>query len=382
MLNDDGLVKLTDFGIASMYKDAGDERLTTTGMTLGTVQYYAPEQAQGEVVTPAADIYALGIVMYEMVVGKTPFDGDTPVAVAMRHIQDTPEPPSSINPRVSPGFERIILRCLEKDPRDRYRDGDALAYALENLARSPQRKTSTLGGGTPPRQPQFAPLTLPANDGGRPQQGGFGAYSAQAVLSSPQRGGRGSPPPAGGRSGPSQYPDGPRGDTTYDGYGPETALNTRPQGPAPGTVPRTPGTRRSSGPFGPQRPNDRRGNGALIGVIVSAAVLLLGLTCFLLASITGLGTALGSVFAPSATATATTVLTTVPDFTNIQFTVAQSEAQTQHLTLQENLQPSPTVAQGKIFEQKTKPACRTVGHHRHRDGKRRPGEAGHARRDW
>ena len=66
MLNDDGLVKLTDFGIASMYKDAESERLTTTGMTLGTVQYYAPEQAQGEIVKPAADIYALGIVMYEM----------------------------------------------------------------------------------------------------------------------------------------------------------------------------------------------------------------------------------------------------------------------------------------------------------------------------
>ena len=95
MLNDDGLVKLTDFGIASMYKDADAERLTTTGMTLGTVQYYAPEQAQGEMVTPAADIYALGIVMYEMLAGQTPFDGDTPVAVAMRHIQDMPEPPSA-----------------------------------------------------------------------------------------------------------------------------------------------------------------------------------------------------------------------------------------------------------------------------------------------
>jgi serine/threonine-protein kinase len=118
-----------------MYKDAEAERLTTTGMTLGTVQYYAPEQAQGEIVSPAADVYALGIVMYEMLTGRTPFDGDTPVTVAMRHIQDLPEPPSAYNPRISPGLERIILRCLEKDPRDRYRDGNALAYALENLGR-------------------------------------------------------------------------------------------------------------------------------------------------------------------------------------------------------------------------------------------------------
>ncbi|HEV2471181.1 MAG TPA: protein kinase, partial [Chthonomonadales bacterium] len=88
-----GSIKLTDFGIASVYKDINSERLTTTGMTLGTVQYYAPEQAQGEIVSSAADVYALGIVMYEMLVGHTPFDGDTPVAVAMQHIQDAPIPP-------------------------------------------------------------------------------------------------------------------------------------------------------------------------------------------------------------------------------------------------------------------------------------------------
>ncbi len=160
MLNDQGLVKLTDFGIASMYKDAEAERLTTTGMTLGTVQYYAPEQAQGEIVSPAADVYALGIVMYEMLTGRTPFDGDTPVTVAMRHIQDIPEPPSTYNPRVSPGLERIILRCLEKDPKDRYRDGNALAYALENLGR-PGRPGTGVGlpsrvGANVPGQSQVA----------------------------------------------------------------------------------------------------------------------------------------------------------------------------------------------------------------------------------
>src|SRR5947208_9945497 len=131
-----GSIKLTDFGIASVYKDINAERLTTTGMTLGTVQYYAPEQAQGEIVSPAADVYALGLVMYEMLTGRTPFDGDTPVAVAMQHIQDVPTPPSQLNPNIPPALEEIILRSLEKDPRDRYRDGDALAFALENLARS------------------------------------------------------------------------------------------------------------------------------------------------------------------------------------------------------------------------------------------------------
>ncbi len=97
-----GSIKLTDFGIASVYKDINAERLTTTGMTLGTVQYYAPEQAQGEIVSPAADVYALGIVMYEMVTGHPPFDGDSPVAVAMQHIQDVPTPPSHFNPNLPP----------------------------------------------------------------------------------------------------------------------------------------------------------------------------------------------------------------------------------------------------------------------------------------
>src|SRR6266566_3199621 len=112
----DGSIKLTDFGIVSVYNDMNAERLTTSGMTLGTVQYFAPEQAQGEIVSPAADVYALGIVMYEMLTGRPPFDGDTPVAVAMQHIQDIPLPPSHMNPNIPPALEEIILRCLEKVP--------------------------------------------------------------------------------------------------------------------------------------------------------------------------------------------------------------------------------------------------------------------------
>src|SRR6266436_7114965 len=136
LVGHDGSIKLTDFGIVSVYKDIDPERLTTTGMTLGTVQYYAPEQAQGEIVSPAADVYALGIVMYEMVTGRTPFDGENAVAVAMQHIQDAPTPPSHLNPNLPPALEEIILRCLEKVPEMRFRDGSQLAHALELLADS------------------------------------------------------------------------------------------------------------------------------------------------------------------------------------------------------------------------------------------------------
>lgn len=138
-----GSIKLTDFGIASVYKDINAERLTTTGMTLGTVQYYAPEQAQGEIVSPAADVYALGIVMYEMLTGRTPFDGDTPVAVAMQHIQDPPIPPSELNPGIPQAVEDIILRCLEKIPEMRFRDGSQLARALESLSEADPSEMGT-----------------------------------------------------------------------------------------------------------------------------------------------------------------------------------------------------------------------------------------------
>src|SRR5215472_17516635 len=251
MLNDQGLVKLTDFGIASMYKDAEAERLTTTGMTLGTVQYYAPEQAQGEIVSPAADVYALGIVMYEMLTGRTPFDGDTPVTVAMRHIQDLPEPPSAYNPRITPGLERIILRCLEKDPRDRYRDGDALAYALENLARAPRRTTGSAVA--PTSRPQFAPLGLPSNDA-RPIPGsGFAAYGGPAVASGPSRPPRTPSGPIPGRTGGGSmgggYGNRPYSNPGYEDYNAPVGLSTLPHGPAAGTVPRSPSTGRTSGAF-------------------------------------------------------------------------------------------------------------------------------------
>lgn len=328
MLNDAGMVKLTDFGIASMYKDAEAERLTTTGMTLGTVQYYAPEQAQGEIVSPAADIYALGIVMYEMLTGRTPFDGDTPVAVAMRHIQDIPEPPSALNPRIPPGIERVILKCLEKDPRARYRDGDALAYALENLSR-PSGSRRGASAVAPTGRSQFAPFGAPGNE--PPPRGA-------AVLSNPSRPGRRASQPTGG---PGYPPNGgwdePGYDPAFDRFGgPEGAISTKPVGPAPGTVPRSPITGVPPGGFGPpERPDgSRKANGGLIAVIVSSAVLLLGLGCFLVASLTGAAAGLGNLLGGSQpTPRPTVVMTTVPNFVGQQYLQAQALAQQNHLNV-------------------------------------------------
>jgi hypothetical protein len=340
LLNDDGLVKLTDFGIASMYKDAGDERLTTTGMTLGTVQYYAPEQAQGEIVSPAADIYALGIVMYEMLTGRTPFDGDTPVAVAMRHIQDPPDPPSRMNPNIAPGLERIILRCLEKDPRDRYRDGDALAYALENYTRTPPRRYGSSGPGA---RAQFVPPLGAAGSNAWGQSGQTGRppqFGTSAVISGP-RGAGAAPPTAGGRMGGENggMYDAP---TIEDFEGP-MGVGTDPYGPAGGTVPRI------SGPNGVPGPDDGgRRNGPLVATIVGATVLLLGLSCFLLLTVTNAWGGIGGLF--TAQATATPPMTTVPSFVNTQYTAAQALAVQNHLQV-DKVDKADQATPGTVLEQ-------------------------------
>jgi eukaryotic-like serine/threonine-protein kinase len=179
----DGSIKLTDFGIVSVYKDMNAERVTTTGMTLGTVQYFPPEQAQGEIVSPAADVYALGIVMYEMLTGRPPFDGNNAVAVAIQHIENPPIPPSQFNPNIPAALEEIILRCLEKVPEMRFRDGSQLARALETLGdaklgesvtpgRAPipttsnqitSRPSNSGRGGTRQNVPPHSPASSPDN---------------------------------------------------------------------------------------------------------------------------------------------------------------------------------------------------------------------------
>jgi eukaryotic-like serine/threonine-protein kinase len=353
MLNDDDLVKLTDFGIASVYKDADAERLTTTGMTLGTVQYYAPEQAQGEVVSPSADIYALGIVMYEMLAGRTPFEGDTPVAVAMKHIQDIPERPSRFNPNIAPALENIIMRCLEKDPRDRYRDGDALAYALENFERRPGSRATAVSAGR-----IGAPLSLPADP--RPVAGyGPSGYGGPALRSGPAR------------SGPTRGPGAASTPPTMRGGPPRPIYDapgvTRPFDPMPGTMPRSPSTMRPSGPAGiPPRPDEEGGskrNGPIVAMVVGAVVLLLAASCFLVFNLSGGISGLSSMFQPP-TPVPTAVKVNVPKFTGLTLTAAQTLAQQDGLTLtvvQATPDPSqnPAPAKNTVLDQNPEPGTVT-----------------------
>lgn len=129
MITDEGMVKVTDFGIARISTAA---TITYTSSILGTVHYISPEQAKGKFINYKSDIYSLGIVMYEMVTGKVPFDAENSVGIALKHIQDDVIEPKAINPNVSDKLNEIILKCLEKNPDDRFANADALIKALKN----------------------------------------------------------------------------------------------------------------------------------------------------------------------------------------------------------------------------------------------------------
>jgi beta-lactam-binding protein with PASTA domain len=132
-------VKVTDFGIA---RAAGGSDMTQTGSIMGTAQYLSPEQAQGAPVDARADLYAIGVILYELLTGRVPFAGDTAVAVALKQVHEQPLPPSALNPAVPPALDRAVLRALEKDPAHRYADADEFAATLD-AARPPRAPEAT-----------------------------------------------------------------------------------------------------------------------------------------------------------------------------------------------------------------------------------------------
>ncbi len=129
LITRNGDIKVTDFGIARI---TSSSTVTFTNNILGTVHYISPEQAKGQPVDAKSDLYSLGVVMYEMATGQVPFDADSSVAIAMKHIQEVPVPPIERNPSLHPGLNQIILKCMAKDPIDRFESATELAEALDN----------------------------------------------------------------------------------------------------------------------------------------------------------------------------------------------------------------------------------------------------------
>ncbi len=133
MLTPSGQVKVADFGIARMTTTA--ETIAQTAAVLGTASYLSPEQAQGQPVDGRSDIYSLGCVLYEMVTGRPPFVGDSPVAVASKQVLEQPVPPSKLNPDVTPELDAVILRALAKNPANRYQSAEELRADLDRARR-------------------------------------------------------------------------------------------------------------------------------------------------------------------------------------------------------------------------------------------------------
>jgi serine/threonine-protein kinase len=136
LITENGQLMLTDFGIARVLQAEETLDLTGTGMGIGTPEYMAPEQGLGHKVDHRADIYALGIILYEMVTGRKPFQADTPMAVVIKQINDPLPRPTQFVPDLPKDVERILLKALAKDPGNRYQSMKEMAVALEKLAES------------------------------------------------------------------------------------------------------------------------------------------------------------------------------------------------------------------------------------------------------
>jgi serine/threonine-protein kinase len=133
LVDAEGRARVTDFGIAR----AGASEITQEGSVLGTAQYLSPEQAQGLEVGAPSDLYSIGVILYEGLTGKLPFDGDTPVTIALKQISEQAQPPSRLNPQVTPALDAVVLRALAKDPANRFASAEEFLQALDAAEADP-----------------------------------------------------------------------------------------------------------------------------------------------------------------------------------------------------------------------------------------------------
>ncbi|HEX2170903.1 MAG TPA: Stk1 family PASTA domain-containing Ser/Thr kinase, partial [Dehalococcoidia bacterium] len=146
MITSAGQTKVTDFGIARAVTRDGEATMTQTGMVIGTAAYLSPEQAQGNPVDARSDVYALGCVLFEMLTGRTPFAGDTPLSIAYKHVRENVAPPSETNPDVPRELDAIVLKAMAKNPDNRYASATEMQEDLQRY----------LGGQTPHATPLLA----------------------------------------------------------------------------------------------------------------------------------------------------------------------------------------------------------------------------------
>lgn len=135
IITEDGIAKVTDFGIA---KAVSNSTITAFGTTIGSVHYFSPEQAKGSLTDAKSDLYSLGVVMYEMLTGKVPFDADTPVSVALMHMQEEAEEPIKVNPDIPTAINQIVVKAMQKDPNNRYSSATEMLKDLSQALKDPE----------------------------------------------------------------------------------------------------------------------------------------------------------------------------------------------------------------------------------------------------
>jgi eukaryotic-like serine/threonine-protein kinase len=169
ILDEEGRARVTDFGIAQ----AGASDMTLTGSIMGTAQYLSPEQAQGQAVSVASDLYSVGVILYELLTGAVPFDGDTAVAIAFKQVSAQPLPPSTVNPAVPAVLDEIVLRALAKDPTARYANAEEFIAVLRSARERLPVSTAT------------AIFAAHAADSAPPATGAHGIVPPAAMLLAP-----------------------------------------------------------------------------------------------------------------------------------------------------------------------------------------------------
>ncbi|MBV8429910.1 MAG: Stk1 family PASTA domain-containing Ser/Thr kinase, partial [Solirubrobacterales bacterium] len=182
IVDDSGHVKVTDFGIAR----AGASDMTETGSIMGTAQYLSPEQAQGHAVSATSDLYSVAVVLYELLTGHVPFDAESAVTIALKHVSEAPGAPSATNPSVPPELEQIVLWGLNKNPADRPKDADQFIAALEAA------RTSILSGQTGQRTASMAAVGVAVPPVG--MAAAAAAVAPAALLAEPALAEAGPPP--------------------------------------------------------------------------------------------------------------------------------------------------------------------------------------------
>lgn len=155
---DSNRVKVTDFGIARAVNSA---TLAQTETVIGTAHYFSPEQARGETINASSDLYSLGVVLYEMLTGQVPFRGDSPITVALKHINEEPLPPSSLNENLPKRIDKLVLKVLAKDPTKRFADASEMLKALHGMAKTFEKAETPAPGAVKPYSDNDQTQVLP-----------------------------------------------------------------------------------------------------------------------------------------------------------------------------------------------------------------------------